>query len=78
MVLAGETLHDIAQAEGIRMESLTEYNHVNADAALETWRQSVSATRCCRCNVPVSAFCYFKTTKPKLLYAFSAGTGQAI
>jgi len=29
VVLAGETLHDIAQAEGVRMENLAEYNHVS-------------------------------------------------
>jgi LysM repeat protein len=29
-VTSGESLHDIAQAEGIRMESLLEYNHLQA------------------------------------------------
>ena len=36
VVLAGETLHDIAQAEGMRMESLTEYNHLSENDVLET------------------------------------------
>ena len=36
IVLAGETLHDIAQAEGVRLESLTEYNQVSENEVLET------------------------------------------
>lgn len=36
VVLVGETLHDIAQAEGVRMENLLEYNHANEADVLET------------------------------------------
>ncbi len=36
VVLAGETLHDIAQTEGVRIESLIEYNHVSENNVLET------------------------------------------
>ena len=36
VVLAGETLHDIAQTEGVRMENLLEYNHVNNNEVLGT------------------------------------------
>jgi LysM repeat protein len=36
VVLAGETLHDIAQTEGIRLENLTEYNHVSESEVLQT------------------------------------------
>ena len=36
IVLAGETLHDIAQAEGVRLENLTEYNRIGANEVLET------------------------------------------
>jgi len=35
VVLAGETLHDIAQTEGVRLENLIEYNHVNETRLLE-------------------------------------------
>ena len=36
VVLAGETLQNIAQTEGIRLESLVEYNHINENDVLET------------------------------------------
>jgi len=36
VVLAGETLHNIAQTEGVRLESLLEYNHINENDVLET------------------------------------------
>lgn len=36
VVLAGETLRDIAQTEGVRLENLVEYNQVSGDEALET------------------------------------------
>jgi hypothetical protein len=36
VVLAGETLHDIAQTEGVRIESLIEYNHISENNVLET------------------------------------------
>jgi LysM repeat protein len=31
---AGESLHDIAQAEGVRLESLMEYNKLNKNIVL--------------------------------------------
>jgi LysM repeat protein len=36
MVAMGETLYDIAQQEGIRMESLLEYNHLSKSAQVST------------------------------------------
>lgn len=35
VVLSGETLQDIARAEGVRLESLTEYNHFTDNASLQ-------------------------------------------
>ncbi|MEO7530982.1 MAG: glucosaminidase domain-containing protein [Sediminibacterium sp.] len=36
LVVAGETLHDICQQEGIRLDSLLEYNHLVKNAMLTT------------------------------------------
>ncbi len=35
VVTAGETLYDIAQSEGVRLESLQEYNHLDATTVLK-------------------------------------------